>query len=76
MITANKYHPANAAPKNDPPVPLSKVAPIGIPAAVVQNAAAAKQNPSVAPMKITTKTTFVRSEQMRKTKESTPINTV
>jgi hypothetical protein len=68
MITASKYHPNIAAAKKLPPVPTSNVAPTLIPFAVVQKALPASKNPSVALMKINTKTILVRREQARKTK--------
>lgn len=73
-MTASRYHPNTAAAKKLPPVPTSNFAPTLIPCAVVQNAAAASTNPSVAAVKINTKTLLVRREQIRKTKERTPMN--
>ena len=73
IITANKYHPHIAATKKLPPVAFSNVAAIAKPLAADQNAAAAKPKPSVAPVKISTKTMLVRREQIRKMRESSPI---
>jgi hypothetical protein len=73
IITANKYHPHIAATKKLPPVAFSNVAAIANPLAADQNVAAAKPKPSVAPVKIRTKTILVRREQIRKIRDRSPM---
>lgn len=73
IILKNRYHPNMLAAKKHAPVHTTSSVPYAMaPCATNQKAAAAKQKPMVAQMKMSTKTRLVRREPMRKMKLRMP----